>query len=198
MLEDDLFRTIYDAQSFDLGAVKSLHENENHIEVSIDHAYNPFNKACIALNTDFSVLGATEVDVDFNINVNTFSNGLLNSGIGGHQDAARAKISMIVVPLARKVPSIIDSVTTVSTPGDSIDIIVTDGGITINPYQTPKRKRVEKMLRAAKLNIKPIHELKEVAMSQAEPMTPDVTSEICTLIEYRDGTHLDVIYRLAD
>ena len=197
LLEDNLFRTIYDAQSFDLEAVKSLHENENHIEVSIDHAYNPFNKACIALNTDFSVLGATEVDIDFNVNVNTFSNGLLNSGIGGHQDAARSKISMIVVPLARKVPSIIDSVTTVSTPGDSIDIIVTDGGIAINPHQTPKRNRVEKMLRAAKLNIKSIHELKELALSQAEPMTPDVTSDVCTLIEYRDGTHLDVIYRLA-
>ncbi|MHA2110857.1 MAG: citrate lyase subunit alpha [Candidatus Hodarchaeales archaeon] len=198
MLEDGLFRAIYDAQSFDLGAVKSLEDNSNHIEVSIDHAYNPFNKACIALNTDFSVLGATEVDLNFNINVNTFSNGLLYSGIGGHQDAARAKICMIVIPLARKVPSIIDSVTTVSTPGDSVDIIVTDGGIAINPHQTAKRTRVEKMLRAAKLNIKSIKELKEIALSQAPPLTPEVTSEVCTLIEYRDGTHLDVIYRLAN
>jgi citrate lyase subunit alpha/citrate CoA-transferase len=198
MLEDGLFRTIYDAQSFDLGAVKSLQENPQHIEVSIDHAYNPFNKACIAINTDFSVLGATEVDLNFNVNVNTFSNGLINSGIGGHQDAARAKISIIVVPLARRVPSIIDSVTTVSTPGDSIDIIVTDGGIAINPKQTPKRLKVEKLLKEAKLNIKPIEELKELALSQASPLSPELTSEVTTLIEYRDGTHLDVIYRIVD
>ena len=198
MLEDGLFRTIYDAQSFDLGAVKSLRENSQHIEVSIDHAYNPFNKACIALNTDFSVLGATEVDLNFNVNVNTFSNGMINSGIGGHQDAARAKICMIVVPLARRVPSIIDSVTTVSTPGDSIDIIVTDGGIAINPRKTAKRVRVEKLLRAAKLNFRSIEELKEVALSQASPLTPELTSEVTTLVEYRDGTHLDVIYSVVD
>ena len=198
MLEDGLFSTIYDAQSFDLDAVKSLRENPQHIEVSIDHAYNPFNKACIAVNTDFSVLGATEVDLNFNVNVNTFSNGMLNSGIGGHQDAARAKISMIVVPLARRVPSIIDSVTTVSSPGDSIDIIVTDGGIAINPCQTAKRLRVEKLLRAAKLNFKSIQELKEISQSQASPITPELTSEITTLVEYRDGTHLDVIFRVVN
>ncbi len=198
MLEDGLFHTIYDAQSFDLDAVESLRENKNHIEISIDHAYNPFNKACIAINTDFSVLGATEVDMNFNVNVNTFSNGLINSGIGGHQDAARAKISMIVVPLARKVPSIIESVTTVSTPGDSVDIIITDGGIAINPHQTPKRVKVEKLLKKANLDIKPITELKDIASSQASPITPELTSDITTLIEYRDGTHLDVIYRVKD
>jgi citrate lyase subunit alpha/citrate CoA-transferase len=198
MLEDGLFTVIYDAQSFDLGAIESLHKNPNHVETSIDHAYNPFNKSCIALNTDFSVLGATEVDTDFNVNVNTFSNGLLNSGIGGHQDAARAKISMIVLPLARKVPSILDSVTTVSTPGDSIDLIITDGGIAINPRLTPKREKLEKQLRAEKLNLRTIAELKEESHSLASPMEPNFTSNITTLIEYRDGTFLDVVYSVED
>jgi citrate lyase subunit alpha/citrate CoA-transferase len=198
MLEEGLFTTIYDAQSFDIGAIESLERNENHIEVSIDHAYNPFNKGCIALNTDFTVLGATEVDVNFNVNVNTFSNGLLNSGIGGHQDAARAKVSMIVVPLARKVPSILDSVTTVSTPGDSIDVIITDGGIALNPHSTPKRSKIEKRLRKAKLNLRSIEDLKEESQSQVAPISPDLTSEITTLVEYRDGTYLDVIYRISD
>ena len=54
------------------------------------------------------------------------------------------------------------------------------------------------MLRATKLNIKSIDELKEIALSLAPPLTPEVTSKVCTLVEYRDGTHLDVIYRIVD
>ncbi|MFX0085766.1 MAG: citrate lyase subunit alpha [Candidatus Hodarchaeota archaeon] len=192
LLETGLFDTIYDAQSFDIGAINSLRDNPNHVEVSIDHAYNPFNKGCIANYTDFSALGATEVDVNFNVNVNTFSNGIINSGIGGHQDAARSKISMILLPLARKVPSIIDSVTTVSSPGDCIDIIVTDGGIAIHPKRIKLRKRLEK----AGLNIRPIEDLKEESINLAEPMIAKRTDKITTLVEYRDGTHLDVIYQV--
>jgi citrate lyase subunit alpha/citrate CoA-transferase len=192
LLESGLFNVIYDAQSFDLTAVESLRDNPKHVEVSIDHAYNPFNKGCIANYTDFSALGATEVDVNFNVNVNTFSDGTLNSGIGGHQDAARAKISMILLPLARKVPCIIDDVVTVSSPGDCIDVIVTDGGIAINP----RRKKLRKRLEDAGLNIRPIDELKEEAISLKEPVRANLTDRITTLIEYRDGTHLDVIYQL--
>lgn len=192
LLEAGHFKTIYDAQSFDSKAIKSLENNPNHVEVSIDHAYNPFNKGCIANYTDFSALGATEVDINFNVNVNTFSDGTLNSGIGGHQDAARAKISMILLPLARKVPCIIDNVVTVSTPGDCIDVIVTDGGIAVNPI----RKKLKKRLKEAGLNIRNIKDLKEEALSLVEPMEANLTDHITTLVEYRDGTHLDVIYQI--
>ena len=191
LLEADLFDTIYDAQSFDIRAINSLKNNPNHAEVSIDHAYNPFNKGCIANYTDFSALGATEVDVNFNVNVNTFSNGIINSGIGGHQDAARAKISMILLPLARKVPSIIDRVTTASSPGDCIDVIVTDDGIAVRP----KRVKLKKRLESAGLNVRSIEDLKDEAMSLAQPMDLNLTDKITTLVEYRDGTHLDVIYQ---
>ncbi|MHA1966402.1 MAG: citrate lyase subunit alpha [Candidatus Hodarchaeales archaeon] len=192
LLEAGLFDTIYDAQSFDMRAIESLRNNPNHVEVSIDHAYNPFNKGCIANYTDFSALGATEVDTNFNVNVSTFSNGIINSGIGGHQDAARSKISMILLPLARKVPSIIDSVTTVSSPGDCIDIVVTDGGIAVHP----KRKKLKKRLQKAGLNVRSIEELKEEAMSLAQPIDINLSDKITTLVEYRDGTHLDVIYQV--
>ncbi|MHA1974453.1 MAG: citrate lyase subunit alpha [Candidatus Hodarchaeales archaeon] len=198
MLEEGLFEVIYDAQSFDLIAVESLKTNKKHLEVSIDHAYNPFNKGCIAINTDFSVLGATEVDVNFNVNVNTFSNGLINSGIGGHQDAARAKISMIVVPLARRVPTILDNVTTVSTPGDSVDIVITDGGVAINPVLTPRRKKLLNQLERSDLTIKTIQELKDESHSLASPIELNRTDKITTLVEYRDGTILDVIYQIQD
>lgn len=196
LLEEGLFQAIYDAQSFSEKSVNSLRDNPNHIEVSIDHAYNPFNKGCIALNTDFSALGATEVDVDFNINVNTFSNGIINSGIGGHQDAARSNISMILIPLARKVPTIIDRATTVSTPGDSIDVVVTGDSVAINPRSTPKREKLRKLLLDGGVMVHPIDELKEQSSSLAPSMTPNLTNKVVTLIEYRDGTHLDVIYQI--
>ncbi len=196
LLEADLFDVIYDAQSFDLAAVNSLKNNPHHIEMSIDHAYNPYNKGCLANNTDFCALGATEVDLNFNTNVNTFSNGLLNSGIGGHQDAARAKISMILIPLARKVPTIKSSVTTISTPGDSIDVIVTEDGVAINPKTTPKRKELLKRLKDGEIPLKSIEDLKAESESAASPMDANLTEKVVSLIEYRDGTHLDVIYQM--
>lgn len=198
LLNEGLFDIIYDAQSFDLKAVDSLRDNPDHIEVSIDHAYNPYNKGCIALNTDFSALGATEVDVDFNVNVNTFSNGLINSGIGGHQDAARSKVSMILIPLARKVPTIIDRVTTVSTPGDSIDVVVAGDCVAINPRTTSKRENLKKLLIDGGLNVQSIEELQEQSNSLASGMTPNLTEKVVTLVEYRDGTHLDVIYQIEN
>ena len=105
---------------------------------------------------------------------------------------------MIVAPVARKVPTIIDSVTTVSTPGDSIDVIITDCGVAINPKQTPKREKLEKRLRKAKLNIRPIEELKEEAYNLVSPIEANLTSKITAMVEYRDGTYLDAIYRIAD
>ncbi|MHA2226482.1 MAG: citrate lyase subunit alpha [Candidatus Hodarchaeales archaeon] len=192
LLEAGLFDVIYDAQSFDLKAIESLQNNPNHIEVSIDHAYNPFNKGCIANNTDFSALGATEVDINFNVNVNTFSNGIINSGIGGHQDAARSKISMILLPLARKGPSIVDSVISVSSPGDCIDLIITDGGIAVHPRRVKLKHRLED----SDLKIRSIKDLKDESTNLASPMEANLTEKITTLIEYRDGSHLDVIYQV--
>ena len=89
-------------------------------------------------------------------------------------------------------PCIIDEVVTVSSPGDCIDVIVTDGGIAINP----RRKKLKKRLEDGGLNIRPIEELKEEALSLVDPVVANLTDHITTLIEYRDGTHLDVIYQV--
>lgn len=194
-LNQNLFNIIFDAQSFDITAVNSLRDNDRHIEVSIDHAYNPDNKGeCITNFTDYSVLGATEVDTDFNVNVNTYSNGLLVNGIGGHQDAAVAKTTIVTAPLARKVPTIIDRVTTVTTPGESVDVIVTEAGIAINPL----RKDLIKDLSKTDIPIRSITDLKDESHSIADPIKPNLTEDIVTLVEYRDGTFIDVIYQIED
>jgi len=199
MLEEGTIKTIFDAQSFDLDAVNSLKKNPNHVEISHHYYANPHTKGCVANRLDTSFLGATEVDIDFNVNVNTHSNGLLLHGTGGHSDAAMANLSFITVPLVRgkkrNIAVVRDKVTTVTTPGETIDVVVTDEGIAVNP----RRKDIIKKLEKADLPLKPIEELKEIAYSVAgEPPELDLTEEIVALIEYRDGTVIDVVRKVKE
>ncbi len=195
LLEAGLFNRIYDGQSFDLVAANSLRNNPCHIESSADNSYNIWKPGGpIASYVDVVALGATEVDVNFNVNVNTFSNGILANGIGGHTDAAAARLTVITCPLARKVPIVIDNVTNVSTPGDMVDIIITDGGIAVNPNRLDLKKKLTK----ADIEIRSITDLRDEAYSLASPVEPEFSDEVCTAVEYRDGTLLDVIRRVKD
>ncbi|MFX0113463.1 MAG: citrate lyase subunit alpha [Candidatus Hodarchaeota archaeon] len=195
LLEEGLFQRIYDGQSFDLVAANSLRENPRHIESSADNSYNIWKPGGpIASYVDVVALGATEIDVHFNCNVNTFSNGILANGIGGHTDAAAARMTVITCPLARKVPIVIDKVTTVSTPGEMIDVLITDGGIAVNPRKLKLRKKLEK----GGIEVHDIHDLRDEAYSLAAPAEPELSNEICTVVEYRDGTILDVIRKVVE
>jgi citrate lyase subunit alpha/citrate CoA-transferase len=138
------------------------------------------------------ILGATEVDVDFNVNVNTHSDGRLLHGIGGHQDtAAGAKLTIIVCPLYRKkIPIVREKVTTITTPGETVGAIVTNEGIAINP----KRKDLLGKLEKSSLPIVPIEDLKDRAYEvTGGPPELVTTNRVIALIEYRDGTIIDVV-----
>lgn len=201
MLKDGLFEVCYDAQTFDMTAVKSIAENPRHLEVSASFYANPWNASPIVNNLDVVILSATEVDLDFNVNVITDSNGMLMGASGGHSDAAAgAALSIIVVPLVRgRLPMIRDHVQNVVTPGESIDIIITDRGIAINPL----RKDLMEKLKGSKLPIMTLAELQalayefvgkpeEVGLSQDD-------KDIVAVVEYRDGSILDVIRKpIAD
>ena len=83
---------------------------------------------------DAVVLGATEVDVNFNGNVVTHSDGRLLHGIGGWQNCLDAGCTILAVPSFRdRIPVIVDEVTTLTGPGELIDVVVTERGIAINP-----------------------------------------------------------------
>ena len=74
---------------------------------------------------DVVILGATEVDLDFNANVVTHSDGYLLHGLGGWQNCLFSKTVILPVPLFRdRVPVIRDRVTTLCGPGELIDVIV--------------------------------------------------------------------------
>lgn len=192
MLEDGTIDAILDAQSFDLQAAESLRTNRSHVEVPHIMFGDPHTGGCIVDRQDACFLGATEVDVDFNVNVNTHSDGLLLHGIGGHQDAASGSdVTVILAPLIRgRIPVVRENVTTVSTPGDVVDVIVTDRGIAVNPARDDLLDEVQD----SQLNIVDIQTLQQEAERLCgRPKQPNLGDEIIALTEYRDGSTLDVV-----
>ncbi|MDQ2694141.1 MAG: citrate lyase subunit alpha [Pseudomonadota bacterium] len=192
MLEEGLLQALFDVQSFDLKAVESARRNEAHIEMSADMYANPFNRGCVVNRLDCVVLGAREVDVDFNVNVNTESDGRLSGNTGGHADtAAGAKLAIVVAPSIRaRLPIVRDAVTTVSTPGATIDAVVTERGVALNG----KYQGIARDLARRGIPVKSIHQLKEeIYAITGVPRPIEFTDKVVGLIEYRDGSITDVV-----
>ncbi len=197
MLNEGLFRSIFDVQSFDAAVSKSLYENNNHIEISAALYANPYNCGCMTNKLDIVVLGALEVDTDFNVNVITGSGGYIRGASGGHSDTASgANLTVVVCPSFRgRISTINKRVETVVTPGETVDIIVTERGICVNP-QKPELE--EKLIKAG-LNVKKIEALQqEVEGIIGKPQTPKYSDKIVGLVEYRDGTVIDVIKQVVN
>ncbi|KJS88441.1 MAG: citrate lyase subunit alpha [Peptococcaceae bacterium BICA1-8] len=197
MLQDGLFRYLLDTQCFDTVAAKSLKENPKHIEVSSSRYANPHNKGCIVNNLDVMILGATEVDVDFNVNVHTTSDGIVIGGSGGNADtAACSKLAIVVTPAIRgRMPIIQEKVLTLTTPGETVDCIVTDMGIAVNP----RRKDLEEKLLAMGLPVKNIYDLKNsIEKLTGKPEKIKTTDEVVAVVEYRNGSVIDVIRKLSN
>jgi citrate lyase subunit alpha/citrate CoA-transferase len=195
MHEQGLIKKLIDTQSFDIQAIKSLKDNPLHMEISASYYANPHTRGPMVNYVDFVILSATEVDVDFNVNVLTGSNGKLMGAPGGHPDAAAgAKVTIIALPLIRgRRPMIQDRVYTVVTPGESVDVIVTDYGVAINP----KRKDLIENLKNSSLPVMEIEELQRKAykMTGIPTPLPSTSDEIVAVVEYRDGSILDVIHK---
>lgn len=197
MLEEGLFKTLFDTQCFDLEAIRSAAKNENHMGISGTQYANPHNRGSVVNNLDLVILGATEIDTDFNVNVITGSNGVIMGASGGHSDcAAGSKMAIIVTNLTRKNFCIVrDKVTTITTPGETIDAVVTDHGIAINPLRTD-------LIEAVKdkgLPIMDINDLKALGESMVGPQTHcQVTDKIVAVVEYRDGTVIDTVKMPAE
>lgn len=197
MLEEGLFRSIFDVQSFDAAVSSSLLNNKNHIEIPAALYANPFNCGCITNKLDIVVLGALEIDLDFNINVITGSEGNIRGASGGHSDTASgAKLTVVVCPSFRgRIPIVKEKVHTVVTPGETVDVIVTERGVCVNP----RRPELEQKLKEAGLNIKKIKDLKD-EVDEIVGVAKDIefTEKIVGLVEYRDGTIIDVIRQIKE
>lgn len=197
LLEDNYFKALLDTQTFDAKAADSFKRNENHMEMSASMYANPYNKGSVVNMLDVVVLSATEVDINFNVNVLTGSDGVIMGAQGGHPDTADgASLRIITTPLVRKtIPIIRERVTTTVTPGSNIDIVVTDRGIAVNPL----RKDLIEKLKCSQLPIKTIEELKDEAFRVAgKPELPEFDGEIVGIVEARDGSVIDIIKKLKN
>jgi len=196
LMREGLLQKLMDVQSFDLEAVKSISSDPNHIEISADWYANPWNCGAAVNMLDVVILGATEVDRDFNANVNTEADGALLHGIGGHQDtAAGAKLTIIATPLMRgRIPCVTDRVHTVTTPGEVIDAVVTEFGVTINPRRSDLMDAFDDFAGAKGVPLVSMDELSDLARGMAGPISPvEVNDNIIGVVEWRDGTVIDVI-----
>jgi len=186
---------VIDVQDFDLDAVNSINRTPNHFEMSASQYANPANKGAFVNSLDFVVLAALEIDTGFNVNVLTGSDGVLRGAPGGHPDtAAGSKCCIIVTPLIRgRMATVCKNVVTVTTPGDCVDVLVTDYGIAVNPL----RPDLIKCLDDAGIPHVSIESLQEKAYSLVG--TPDDLQwedKVVAILEARDGTILDVVRQI--
>ncbi|MGH6946758.1 MAG: citrate lyase subunit alpha, partial [Kiloniellales bacterium] len=195
-----LFRALFDVQCFDLEAVESYRRDEAHRAISASRYASPDNGHAVVERLDAVALGAAEVDLDFNVNVTLGADGRIIGGSGGHSDtAAGAKLALVTTRLgAGAHPKIVERVACVTTPGETIDAVVTEEGIAVNPRRPELRER----LAAAGLAPVSIEELRDKAERRAGGVAGERrvaresragTARIVAVAEYRDGTVIDVV-----
>ena len=188
-------KKMYYSQVFDIESIKFI-QNDPSLPADIGHYADPTSKGRTADSLDAVVLGATEVDVHYNVNVNTHSDGRLLHGIGGHQDtAAGANLTIISTPIFRKTnPIIREKVTTLTTPGSLIDAIVTNRGIAINPTRQDLLNKIK-----GNINTVSINDLKNMAYdATGMPQKPHLGDEIIGIIKWFDGTVLDMVRKVNE
>ncbi len=195
LLEEGLCDYILDGQTFDLDGVRSLANNPRHIATSPFTSYNYHGKGNFASLVDAVVLGATEVDTNFNANVVTHSDGRLLHGIGGWQNCLAAGCTILAVPSFRdRIPVIVDEVTTLCGPGELIDVVVTERGIAINP----RRADLMEAVKHSKLPIRPLQEIKREVerICGGKPHKPKPGNRPVAVVKWVDGTVLDTVWQI--
>ena len=198
MYDEGLVRAVACSQSFDSVAARAIASRPGVLEIDNADYANAYTKGGYLNREDFGVLGALEVDTDFNVNILTGSDGRIMGGLGGGPDvAAGAQLSIVVLPIIRgRVPSIVKKVLTVCEPGETIAVVITEAGIALNPkhknYQEIKEDLASSGIQTASIDMLQ----KTAERLTGVPRPVEVTDRIVGIVEYRDGTVLDVIREL--
>lgn len=108
--------------------------------------------------------------------------------------AAGAKVTLITIPTIRgRIPTIREQVTTVTTPGEVVDLIVTERGIAVNP----RRPDLKEDLKRAGLPVRELSEMKaEAERLVGEAKRPVFGDEPVAVIQWRDGTVIDIVRKV--
>lgn len=195
MYDEGLVRAVECSQSFDAVAARAITDRPGVVEIDNADYSNAYNKGGFLNRENFGVLGALEVDTDFNVNILTGSSGEMMGGLGGGPDVAGgADISIVTLPIIRgRTPSIVKRVFTACTPGETVAVVVTEAGIALNPRHKNYEMLKEDLERTS-LKLVTIEELQQLAERMTGVPQPIKTSDrIACIVEYRDGTVIDVI-----
>lgn len=198
MFQEGLFEKLYDVQCFDLAAVASIQKNKEHIAISASQYGNPYNPENIVDRLDVVILGASEIDLDFNVNVTTGFDHRILGGSGGHADTAYgSKFSIIVSKLvSSRISVVVDRVTTITTPGDTVDALVTDYGIAIHPRHSELIEQLKKTTRLPVVSMKDLLDIANELCGTPQVIMPK--DKVVAMMEYRDLSLLDVIHQCED
>jgi citrate lyase subunit alpha/citrate CoA-transferase len=199
MLEEGLFRTVFDVQCFDLKAVESYRNDRRHQAMSASLYANPHNRGPLVNQLDAMLLGAAEIDLDFNVNVTIGADGVILGGSGGHADtAAGAKLALVVTRLAASAgPKLVERLGCITTPGETIDAVVTEAGVAVHPSRGDLRDRLLSS-GIEVLRIEQLHERAQLRAAEAPPRQPVLPdARIVGVVEYRDGRVIDLIRQVA-
>lgn len=195
MLEEGYFEKLYDVQTFGKEAVNSLTVNDRHIEISADDYANPDNPNAKVNGLDVMILSATEVDVHYNVNSLTGSNGRLMGALGGAPDTAEAsRLTVVVIPSMRKrIPIIVDQVQTICTKGKFVDMVVTEWGISVNPHS----QALQTALDSAGIQTLSIEKHQAcIEKMTGKPQSIQKSNTIVGHVQDRSGQISDYIYAL--
>lgn len=198
MYDEGLVRVVACSQSFDNVAARAIADRPGVIEIDNADYANAYNKGGYLNREDFGVLGALEVDTDFNVNILTGSSGEMMGGLGGGPDVAGgAAISIVTIPIIRgRTPSIVKKVFTLCTPGETVAAVVTEAGIALNPRHK-NYAELKEDLEKTSLKLVNIEELQQIAEGlTGVPKPIETTDKVACIVEYRDGTVMDVIYEV--
>lgn len=193
LYKEGYIKHMFDTQTFDLAAIDSIVNCPDHHEISASQYANMHTKGSVTTKLDIVVLSALEIDTDFNVNVLTASDGTLMGASGGHSDTAEcAKMTVVVAPLVRgRIPTVVKEVQTVITPGESVDVLVTERGVAVNP----RRQDLIEAFEGAGMSLVTIDALKQKAIDiVGRPAEIPYTDKVVGVVEYRDGSWMDVIY----
>ena len=188
---------VIDVQDFDLEAVNSINRTPGHFEMSASQYANPANKGAFVNKLDFVVLAALEIDTDFNVNVLTGSDGVLRGAPGGHPDtAADSALSIVVCPLLRgRIPCVVNEVTNLITPGSTVDVVVTEYGVAVNP----RRPDLAERMQAAGIKLVTLESLRDRALRVIGTPAPlPFGDKVVGVVMNRNGEVMDVIKNIKD
>jgi citrate lyase subunit alpha/citrate CoA-transferase len=204
-----LVRLLYNGQCFDRTSAITMRSLWSHTVPMDMFMYGSPYRPPVTGMLDVGLLGAVEVDRNFDVNVTSFSNGIPAKAIGGHTDVARgASVVIVQAPLNRKGNVIVrDRVTTVSTPGRyCVDFVMTPKGLIVNDLPTnPKaernlelRKRMEDEGVTFLSMDEAIAHAKDLASEFPTPIPPEFGERVVGVTLYSDGTALDSIREVTN